>query len=479
MTLHDETNSESPENLGEPMTARAEARGSLDLSPGSPTHLVKLFLVLAGGLMIGTILHQRDPVQGPNDGSRWDTVYYLVEHGTYEFLPNHGAWWGHPKPERPRDIPPFGTIDMIAYRDSKGAYHYYSSKPPFLPTVLAGLVLAIEKLSFGRADFAQHPWFFTRITLILVQVLPLLVAFRLICRHVLRNHAPSFVHIFCLAAITLSTYLTAWTSTLNNHVIAAATGVFALHAFIRIWYDGRREWYWFAIAGFFAAFTAATELPAGLLAVTMLVLMLSKDWRRTVIAGVSAAVIPTAIAIATNVIVTGRVLPAYTEVFKPGGVYDFPGSYWSQCAGIDALNEPKSVYVLNMLVGHHGFFSLTPVLILCLVGLIRNLSRREGNRPLLAGLTLFLTTVVAAVYAYKTNNYGGMCEGFRWLFWLVPLWLLFLSDGVQPLSRAATGRFACLLALAISMISMADALPRPWSYGWLQRLAHQLNWIGY
>jgi hypothetical protein len=132
-----------------------------------------------------------------------------------------------------------------------------------------------------------------------------------------------------------------------------------------------------------------------------------------------------------------------------------------------------------MLIGHHGFFSLTPVLILCLVGLIRNLKRQEGARPLLAGLTLFLTAAVAAVYGYKTNNYGGMCEGFRWLFWLVPLWLFFLPAGVEPLFRAAAGRFICLATLAISMLSMADALPRPWSYCWLQRLAHQLNWIGY
>ena len=455
-----------------------------DLLPAArpaPTtgHLPLLFLLLTGGLMIGTILHQKEPIQGDNDGSRWDTVYYLVEHGTYEFLPNHGAWWGNPKPALPRQIPPFKTIDMIDIRDAAGHDHYYSSKPPFLPTIVAGLVLLIEKASLGHADFGVHPWFFTRTTLILVQVLPLLIAFSLIRRHALQNSDSPFVTEFCLATIALGTYLTAWATTFNNHVVAAATGMFALHALIRIWYDGRREWYWFTLAGFFAAFTAATELPAGLLAVTILGLLLAKDWRRTLIAGVPAALIPAALAIATNIIVTGRVLPAYTEVFKAGGWYDFPGSYWSQSFGIDALKEPKSIYVMHMLVGHHGFFSLTPVLIVALVGLFMNFKSRNDRRPLLAGMTLIITTIVIAVYAIKTNNYGGMCEGFRWLSWLLPMWLLLLPDGVRWLGRARAGRIFCLVALAVSLISMADALPRPWSDSWLQRLAEELHWINY
>ena len=56
---------------------------------------------------------------------------------------------------------------MIDIRDAAGHDHYYSSKPPFLSTVIAGLVLLIEKASLGRADFSTHIWFFTRTTLIL------------------------------------------------------------------------------------------------------------------------------------------------------------------------------------------------------------------------------------------------------------------------------------------------------------------------
>jgi hypothetical protein len=418
-------------------------------------------------------------VYGTNDASRWNTVYYLVEHGTYEFIPNHGAWWGHPKPALPRDIPPFGTIDMIRIPDAQGRDHYYSSKPPFLPTCLAGVVLLIEKATFGAADFRQHPWFVIRTTLILTQVVPLLVAFWLIRRHILRCDDSPFVHAFSLAAVTLGTYLTAWAVTLNNHVIAAAACMFAAHAMIRIWYDANRQWYWFALAGFMSAFTAATELPAGLLAVAVMVLMFCKDRRRTLAAAVPAALVPTAVFICTNLLANGRILPAYTEVYKPGGWYDFPGSYWSNPAGIDALFEPKIVYVLNMLIGHHGFFSLTPVLLVCLVGLVVQASRTGSTRRGPAVLVLLLSAAVVAVYACTTKNYGGLCEGFRWLLWLVPLWLLFLSEGVRALARSWAGRFVCYAALTVSVISMADALPRPWSQSWLHRLFLQLHWINY
>ena len=441
--------------------------------------LTFLFLVLSGGLMVGAILHQKEPIYGANDASRWDTVYYLVEHGKYEFVRDHGAWWGNAKPQLPRDIPPFATIDMIRIVDAQGRDHYYSSKPPFLPTCLAGVVLLIEKATFGAADFRLHPWFITRTTLILVQVLPLLVAFWLIRRHILRDDDPLFVRKFCLATVTLGTYLTAWAVTLNNHVIAAAACTFAAHAMIRIWYDERRQWYWFALAGFFGAFTAATELPAGLLAVAFMVLMFCKDRRRTLSAAVPAALVPAAVFICTNLLATGRILPAYTEVYKPGGWYDFPGSYWSNPTGIDALSEPKVVYVLNMLVGHHGFFSLTPVLMICLAGMIVQVSRAESTRRGQAALVLLLTAAVAGVYACTTKNYGGLCEGLRWLLWLVPLWLLFLAEPVRTLARTRAGRFLCYAALAVSAISMADALPRPWSPSWLHRIFQQLHWVSY
>jgi len=109
--------------------------------------------------------------------------------------------------------------------------------------------------------------------------------------------------------------------------------------------SNRREWYWFALAGFFAALTATIELPAGLLAVALLVALLIKDARRTLGLGLIAAAIPTTVALYTNHVVTGQLMPAYEQWNKPGGFYDFKDSYWNHRTGIDAADEPWHVYL--------------------------------------------------------------------------------------------------------------------------------------
>ena len=55
----------------------------------------------------------------------------------------------------------------------------------------------------------------------------------------------------------------------------------------------------------------------------------------------------------------------------------------------------------------------------------------------LAWLTTVLTVVVLAFYTWnpKARNYGGSTQGLRWLFWLIPFWLLMLpraSKGARP-----------------------------------------------
>ena len=45
-------------------------------------------------------------------------------------------------------------------------------------------------------------------------------------------------------------------------------------------------------------------------------------------------------------------------------------SYWSKPEGIDRGAPSVGWYALNVLVGHHGIFSLTPVWLLAVPGVI-------------------------------------------------------------------------------------------------------------
>ncbi len=455
------------------MTERESA--PVEPSLARPTGLVDLsglMILITVCLLCGTILHRSQLIYSPNDSSRWNTIYYLVQHGTYEYLPVNGVPWAI-QSDKPSKLvkPVLWTIDMIMV-DGK----LYSSKPPLLPTVLAGVVWVTQKVT-GQT-FHENPWFIERAVLIVAQVIPFAIMLVLLRRHLFRATESPFVRQFAMAIACFGTLLTPWVVALNNHVIAAATGMIALDAATRIWFEGRREWYWFTLAGFFAAFTACIELPAGLLAVILLVALLVKDHKRTLIAGLIPALIPTVAALYTNHMVTGQLMPAYESWNKPGGFYDYPESYWNNRTGVDALNEPKSIYLAHMLVGHDGFFSLTPIFLVALAGMVIEL-RRMGERALLAGTVLAMTAIVTAVYVVRTNNYGGGCQGFRWLFWVIPMWLLFLPAGIEWFARRAVGRYLLYALTSISVFSVGFALDNPFSTNWMRLLMQYARIVNY
>ena len=489
-------------------------------------NLTPLFMVLAGLMMSGLIISFPGLTYTVNDASRWNTVYYLVEHGTYRYKMDHGAGWNvrrrdvDPEQVTPEEraklikvtmdgetryfrdgellyMPLFPTIDMI-----KIGENYYSSKPPLLPTIMAGIVIGIEKTSallgrvfhypgqtdsgpLGPIDFRTHPWAIIRTTLILLQVVPLMIFIGLMGRWIMQRTENAFVRVFCLVAAAMGTYLTPWTVTLNNHVIGAFCVLFGLYPALKVWYEGRREWYWFALAGFFSSLAATNELPALMVTATVLLALGIRDWKRTVLIALPLAILPLASLAYTNYLVTGSWRPAYEGFGRVGGPYDYEGSYWpprGKPKGIDALNEPSSVYLTNILIGHHGFFLLTPIFLISFLGVLRQFTGRRDTRPLLALFTLTATAVLVWFYTFFTSeskNYGGTTQGARWLFWLIPLWLLMLPAGVEPLARSRLGRGVCCVLLGVSMISVGCAIRQPWGASWAHLLWRALGIIDY
>src|SRR5690606_38162462 len=94
-------------------------------------------LTVIGGLLLAVwlaviaarLLHS-EPLQSANDRSRWCTVWSLVEEGTYQIdtIRQRRGW---------------DTIDKVRHEG-----HFYSSKPPLLSTVVAG-VYWLEKQTIG------------------------------------------------------------------------------------------------------------------------------------------------------------------------------------------------------------------------------------------------------------------------------------------------------------------------------------------
>ena len=97
---------------------------------------------------------------------------------------------------------------------------------------------------------------------------------------------------------------------------------------------------------------------------------------------------------------------------------------------------------------------------------------RRGGEPMaaVAWMTAVLTVVVLAFYATttKARNYGGSTQGLRWLFWLIPFWLLLLPRGVAAGQHRGWVRKLSLLALLFSILSVGYAMRNPWSHPWVQ-----------
>src|SRR5437764_464228 len=101
------------------------------------------FLLLVAAMIAGVMFGSWLPMS-PNDRARWDTVWSLADFNTYQIFDTKAEAQKWDKPEQ------WETIDKVARKfadkDGKEELRFYSSKPPLLPTVAAGIVKAMRLL---------------------------------------------------------------------------------------------------------------------------------------------------------------------------------------------------------------------------------------------------------------------------------------------------------------------------------------------
>ncbi len=94
-----------------------------------------------------------------------------------------------------------------------------------------------------------------------------------------------------------------------------------------------------------------------------------------------------------------------------------------------------------------------------------------------SALVLGLTVAMLAFYTWnpKARNYGGSTQGLRWLFWMIPLWLVVLPTGLEAGKGRRGARWAMLGALGLSMVTVGYAIRSPWTNPWISDLLEHLN----
>ncbi|MEM9828666.1 MAG: hypothetical protein AAF958_18915 [Planctomycetota bacterium] len=174
--------------------------------------------------------------------------------------------------------------------------------------------------------------------------------------------------------------------------------------------------------------------------------------------------------------------------------YEYPGSYWQEGrrVGVDLGEPDRARYAFHMLLGRYGVFSLTPMWCLVPLGLwvaMRPLWRhspvawftddtlRSALAPaaLALGIAVVTLTCIAFYIARPVidRNYGGVSVGFRWLFWLAPLWWWAACGTLDTWggrSKTRWGKVWVVALLAASFFSVVVSIDNPWQPPWIVRL---------
>lgn len=419
------------------------------------------------------------PTFSSNDRSRWATVRALVDEGTFVI--------GRRDPSAVSATNKYGDVGIV-FEDGWGTVdkvlhpqtgEYFSSKPPFLATLVAGEYWLLQKL-FGWT-LTERPWEVVRSVLFTVNWLPFLIYLGLLARMAERLGTTDWARVLVVAAAAFGTFLTTFQTTLNNHWPAAFAVTAAIASAVPIWNEQRRELWRFVVSGFFAVFAACCELPAAAFAGAFLLALAGTSSARAVIGFVIGGLPPALFFLVTNYLAVGMLTPV--QALFGSEWYLYEGSHWLNIQrnprGIDAADDPLPVYLFHLLLGHHGFFSLTPIFLLSLVGIGLGMTSRDPTLRTLAWLTPMVSLIVLAFYVFKTNNYGGWTSGPRWFFWLIPLWLVMLLPVLDRLASSRWGRGLTLLLLALSALHAAYPAWNPWRHPSLFNLLEYGGWIGY
>lgn len=537
----------------------------------------RILVLVAGVLQFARIMGIESttgevPFQSANDRSRWCTIAALAITGSYEidsFLEIRD-----PKTKRRT----WYTIDLVRHRGKDGVQHFYSSKPPLLPTIYTGVYVAVRAAT--GATLMNDPFFVVRLMLVICNLLPLVLFWWLSIHWLHKRLQNDWSFFLFVVFLVFGTYLSTFVVTLNNHLPAALAVGVSVFCLDKILIDSDDRWRWFILAGLATSFAASNELPAlSWVAAVGAMLIIYKPTRGLL--GYLPALLPIVFAFfAANYAAHGELAPAYAHrglgvplvqmsvseevsvdeldpedvaaalresgeviegesiiqsarregvwefwnpetqqrfglsrageksgelwVYAWGDWYDYPNSYWTsdRKQGVDRGEANRMTYIFHCLLGHHGIISLTPFWIISLVGVGVIYWKRETvnifrEYRLLIACAFMATTIVSVSFylarPLEDRNYGGVTSGFRWSFWLIPLWCWLAVYGLKAFGDSSAGdsidsarsklhlfwwakRLVEVLVL-ISIFSASYPWENPWTSPWLMQYWQYLQWV--
>ncbi len=383
--------------------------------------------------------------------SRLITVERLVDAGT----------WAHASPTDSTSFPL--SIDRIKIGDS-----FYSSKPPLYPLIMAGEVFIIKKIT-GMAFF-PHKKTYIRILTLLNQVsLYTLMLIRAL-RWLIQLDVSVWTRRFMLFILSFGVLSYGASVTIHNHPISAALIFIGFYLVWEIILGHKTSISSYLLTGLIAGFVFSNELTAGLFSVLMIVPLMYLNPKMGIIS-LLAALIPVVTSAWLFFHISGSILPFYLN----SEFYHYPGSYWNNPVGMDSLQEPKWYYFFHCFLGHHGLFSMSPILLLPIPGFLSGLKSKIYPLPILFWATISGTFSIILYVIFRTQNYGGDVIGLRWFFPFLPIFAFMAFPFIEKLSVRKAGKILCVILLLLSLPSNLESMWKEvsvkgfWEHLWIKQ----------
>jgi len=363
------------------------------------------------------------------------------------------------------------TADII-YRDN----HYYSSKPPIL-TIAASSVYYVAHNFFNQDfpefnDNTQMEYYYSIYPTVYVTGLIFVgFTFWLMLLYFYKTlHLVAVkkkYHLPLILGLGLGTLLFSYSITLNNHTIAGSLLFIAFYYLLLIKKDNYKPLKlnkYLSLVGLFAALAAVIDLPTGLTFYALFfVYFLFKIGFKKIIYYLWPAFIIFSLHLYFNYQSFGGILPA--QAYKEYWIG--PDGEWINWEASPDFPYRNSwyFYLFNILIGTHGLFTYTPLLILSFYSIYKVI--KEKTEYLWEALTvLFGFLIIMAFYVISSRAYGGTAYGFRWFIAVTPLIYFFtILLGRHTFSKKLTFIFSIvfLWSILVAIIGAYD----PWPPGFM------------
>jgi hypothetical protein len=382
-----------------------------------------------------------------NSASRFGTMDALVHDGT--FFWDNSVFKGK-------------TIDVVRFEGRE-----ISDKPPVFSVLFSGIYYGLTKIGVSfRVDAHQAAYWLNLIFAIIVHGLLLLFFSRFLIALQKETNFSRNTFLVVYASISFAYLGYGYASVLNNHSlggsVALATFFYAYQASHSNKNHSQKTLY-LLLSGFFSGLLPTLDYPSLFISLGIFGYLLL--FGKKIVWYVLAALPPLIFHFWLNFKITGSLLPLYMD----SQAFIYPGSYWNNPIAMDALDEPFWVYGLQSLIGHHGFFSVTPLLILAFSGLIKTVQLGSTSSSQLSAkeawfvlFSVFTVILFYLVVPYR-HNYGGLCVGPRYFIVLMPLCFLFLPYWIEK-NRTPFAKRVFVFCVLISAFNTFNALQNPWQY---------------